>query len=418
MVSLPATLPVLRTADGVPLKLSLRRAERRSKLRALALVTPLMLFILCTFAVPIGFMLYRAVANPEIVENLPRTTAAIASWDGEGLPDEAVYSALAADLKETQKTRNTGLVGKRLNYEMPGVRSKVIRTGRDIEKIATGPWRDVFIKADPMWGQHDIWVVLKRAAHPYTTYYLLAALDLRWDSNNHLAKAVADQAIFLEVFGRTIWISALVTAATLLLGFPVAYLLASLPVRTSNLMMILVLMPFWTSLLVRTTAWVVLLQNRGVINDGLLWLGIVHERLQLIFNRGGTVVAMTHIQLPFTILPIYSVMKTISPTHLRAARSLGAGPFYAFWRIYFPQTLPGIGAGCLLTFILSLGYYITPALVGGPLDQMISYFVALYTNRELNWGMASALGAVLLAATLLLYGVYNRLLGIDKVKLG
>lgn len=197
-----------------------------------------------------------------------------------------------------------------------------------------------------------------------------------------------------------------------------AYLLANLPIRTSNLLLILVLMPFWTSLLVRTTAWVVLLQNNGVINDALLSLGLINERMQLIFNRGGTVVAMTHIQLPFTILPIYSVMKTISATHLRAARSLGAGPFYAFWRIYFPQTLPGIGAGCLLTFILSLGYYITPALVGGPLDQMISYFVALYTNRELNWGMASALGAILLVATLALYGVYNRLLGIDKVKLG
>ena len=418
MVSLPASYPVLRTADGVPLKLSLRRAERRSRLRAAALVAPLLLFILCTFALPIGFMLYRAVANPEIVENLPHTTAAVARWDGRDLPDEAVYAALAEDLKETQKTRNTGLVGKRLNYEIPGVRSKVIRTGRDVEKVDAGPWKDVLIKADPMWGQHDTWVVLQRAAHPFTTYYLLSAVDLRWDSNNSLARAFPDQAIFLTVFGRTIWISALVTVSTLLLGFPVAYLLASLPVRSSNLLMIMVLMPFWTSLLVRTTAWVVLLQNKGVINDALLSLGLIDERLNLIFNRGGTVLAMTHIQLPFTILPIYSVMKTISPTHLRAARSLGAGPFYAFWRIYFPQTLPGIGAGCLLTFILSLGYYITPALVGGPLDQMISYFVALYTNRELNWGMASALGAVLLVMTLMLYGVYNRLLGIDKVKLG
>ncbi len=418
MVSLPASFPVLRTADGVPLKVSLRRAERRSKLRAFALVAPLMVFILGTFAMPIGFMLYRAVDNPEIVQNLPQTAAAIATWDGRDLPGEPVFAALAADLKETQKTRNTGLVGKRLNYEMPGVRSKVIKTGRDVERATAGPWRDVIIKSEPMWGERDIWVVLQRAAHPFTSFYLLSAVDMRWDIANHLARAIPDQAIFLVVFGRTIWISVLVTAATLLLGFPVAYLLASLPTRTSNLLLILVLMPFWTSLLVRTTAWVVLLQNNGVINDALLSLGLINERMQLIFNRGGTVVAMTHIQLPFTILPIYSVMKTISPTHLRAARSLGAGPFYAFWRIYFPQTLPGIGAGCLLTFILSLGYYITPALVGGPLDQMISYFVALYTNRELNWGMASALGAILLVATLALYGVYNRLLGIDKVKLG
>jgi putative spermidine/putrescine transport system permease protein len=178
------------------------------------------------------------------------------------------------------------------------------------------------------------------------------------------------------------------------------------------------LLPFSTSILVRTTAWVVLLQTNGLINDLMMWLGLLSERVQLIYNRGGTILAMTHIQLPFTVLPIYSVMKTISPTHMRAARSLGAGPFHAFWRVYFPQTLPGVGAGCLLTFILCLGYYITPALVGGPLDQMVSYFVALYTNRELNWGMASALGAVLLAVTMVFYMVFNRLIGADKMKLG
>jgi putative spermidine/putrescine transport system permease protein len=418
MVSLTDSLPVKRTADGVPLRISLRRAERRSKLRAFALVAPLLAFILLTFVVPIAFMLYRAIDNPEIIQNLPRTSAALVRWDNRDLPDEATYAALAADLKETQQTKNTGLVGKRLNYEIPGIRSKFIKTGRDIERVEVGPWKETFLKSDALWGTRDVWVVLERASHPFTSFYLLAALDFRWDGGNHLAKALPDQAIFLDVFGRTIWISALVTIGTLVLGYPVAYLLATLPTRTSNLLMILVLMPFWTSLLVRTSAWVVLLQTHGTINDVLIWLGVLSAPVQLIFNRGGTVLAMTHIQLPFTILPIYSVMKMISPTHLRAARSLGAGPFYAFWRVYFPQTLPGVGAGCLLTFILCLGYYITPALVGGPLDQMISYFVALYTNRELNWGMASALGAVLLAATIILYSVFNRLIGIDKVKLG
>ena len=248
--------------------------------------------------------------------------------------------------------------------------------------------------------------------------HILSAADLRLNADDDVVRAPANQSIFVGVFLRTFWISSLVTILTLLLGYPIAYLLASLPPRTANLLMILVLLPFWTSLLVRTTSWVVLLQTNGVLNDIALWLGLLDERVQLIFNRGGTIVAMTHIQLPFTILPIYSVMKTIPPTHIRAARSLGAGPFFAFWRVYFPQTVPGIAAGCLLTFILSLGYYITPALVGGPNDQMVSYFVAHYTNRELNWGMASALGAVLLAATLALFFVYNRLIGIDRMKLG
>jgi putative spermidine/putrescine transport system permease protein len=418
LTDISGSIPIMRTADGVPLKISLRRAERRSKLRAFALVAPLLVFILLSFAAPIAFMLYRAVENPEIAPNLPSTAPLLAHWDGRDVPDESVFAALAADLKIAQKTKNTGLIGKRLNYEIPGVRSKVIKTGRDIEKLESGPWKEAFIKSDPMWGTHDIWIVLQRAAQPFTSYYLLAAVDLRMDGDNHLAKALPDQALFIDVFSRTIWISVLVTLATLVLGYPVAYLLATLPSKTSNLLMIMVLMPFWTSLLVRTTAWVVLLQTHGVINDVMIWLGILNEPVQLIFNRGGTVLAMTHIQLPFTILPIYSVMKTISPTHLRAARSLGGGPFYSFWRVYFPQTLPGVGAGCLLTFILCLGYYITPALVGGPLDQMISYFVALYTNRELNWGMASSLGAILLAATMILYTVYNRLIGMDKVRLG
>lgn len=180
----------------------------------------------------------------------------------------------------------------------------------------------------------------------------------------------------------------------------------------------MVLLPLWTSVLVRTTAWVILLQQRGVVNEVLMSLHFSSEPAELIFNRVGTVVAMTHIQLPFTLLPIYIVMRNIPHSHVRAARSLGAGPFYAFWKVYFPQTLPGIVAGCLLSFIMCLGYYITPALLGGASDKMISYFVAVYTNEDLNWGMASALGAILLTATLLLYYIVNKLIGVDRIKMG
>jgi putative spermidine/putrescine transport system permease protein len=418
MVDGIATPLALGPAQDVPLKVSLRRAERRNQLRSIGLVAPLLLFILASFVLPICVMMYRAVDNPEIHENLPRVTEALKSWDKEGVPGEAIFGALAADIKEAHAARTTGLLGKRLNYEVPGARSKLLKTGRAIAEIEKGPWKEAFISVDPIWGEYDFWRVLERSSHKLTTFYLVSALDLRYDEQDRLTKTFPDQAIFLDVLGRTLWISLLVTVATLLLGYPVAHLLATLPKRTSNLLMILVLLPFSTSILVRTTAWVVLLQTNGLINDLMMWLGLLSERVQLIYNRGGTILAMTHIQLPFTVLPIYSVMKTISPTHMRAARSLGAGPFHAFWRVYFPQTLPGVGAGCLLTFILCLGYYITPALVGGPLDQMVSYFVALYTNRELNWGMASALGAVLLAVTMVFYMVFNRLIGADKMKLG
>jgi putative spermidine/putrescine transport system permease protein len=396
----------------------LRRAERVQRLRAIGLVLPLFLFILLVFVVPIVILMTRAVDNPEIAESMPQTVAALEDWDGVDLPGEPVFAAFAEDLRAAQKNKTTGLVGKRLNYEIPATRSKVLQAGRAAEKMETGPYKEAFIELDALWGKTETWKVFQRAGNPQTTFYLLKAVDLQWSPQDEIVQVPADQRLFVDVFIRTLGISTLVTLATLLLGFPLAYLLATLPTRYSNMLLILVLLPFWTSLLVRTTAWVVVLQTEGPINDLLLWLGLTDEPLQLIFSRFGTVVAMTHIQLPFTLLPIYSVMKTISPNYVRAARSLGSGPFHAFWRIYFPQTIPGIAAGCLLTFILCLGYYITPALVGGPTDQMISYFVALYTNRELNWGQASALGAVLLFATLILYAVYNRLIGIDKMKLG
>jgi len=405
-------------ADAVPLKLRLARAERRRKVVALALVAPLFLFISISFVAPIIQMLWRSVHESDLAELMPQTKAAIVNWDGQGLPDETVFAAAAADLKKAQADKTIAMVGKRLNYEISGVRSKIMSTGKDISKLETGPYKEAMIESNAIWGDRATWAILKRSTRNFTDFYLLDSLDYVRDADGNIQKVPENQAIYVDVLIRTLLISTTVTVLTLLMGFPVAYLLANLPTSKSNLLMILVLLPFWTSLLVRTTAWVVLLQGSGVINGLLEWLRLIDQPLDLIYNRGSTIIAMTHIQLPFTLLPIYSVMRTISPASVRAARSLGAGPFYAFWRIYFPQTLPGVAAGCLLTFILCLGFYITPTLVGGPTDQMVSYFVALYINREINWGMASALGVILLSATLILFFLYNRLVGIDKMKLG
>jgi putative spermidine/putrescine transport system permease protein len=181
-----------------------------------------------------------------------------------------------------------------------------------------------------------------------------------------------------------------------------------------------VLLPFWTSLLVRTSAWKVMLQNQGVINDLLVWIGLITDdsRLEIINNQFGTIVAMTHILLPFMILPMYSVMKTIPPSYLRAAKSLGATNWTAFWRVYFPQSVPGIGAGSILVFILAIGYYITPEIVGGTDGIFISNRIAYHISSSLNWGLASALGAILLGVVLILYWVYDKIVGIDNVKLG
>jgi len=204
-----------------------------------------------------------------------------------------------------------------------------------------------------------------------------------------------------------------VTLCSLLLAYPLAYWLSTMSERRANLFMILVLIPFWTSILVRVAAWMVLLQSEGLVNKTLMALHVTQAPLELLFNRTGVYISMTHILLPFMILPLYSVMKSIPPTYLRAAISLGSHPFAAFWRVYVPQTYPGIGAGVLLVFILALGYYITPALLGGANEQMVSYYVAYFINVSINWGMACALGALLFAATLVLYSVYRRFAKID-----
>ncbi|HYD30057.1 MAG TPA: ABC transporter permease [Azospirillaceae bacterium] len=394
----------------VPLKVRLKRAERARHLKALALVAPLLLFLAFTFLVPIGGMLWRSVEDTDVPRTLPRTIAALATWDGKDVPGEKAFAALAADLRQAREDGTVSTPAKRLNYDINGFRSLLVNTARALKAApAEGQARDAFLAANADWGRRETWAAIKRASGPVTDFYLLAALDRHHDADGTVIRAPEDTAIYIDVFARTFQIGLGVTALCLVLGFPVAWLLANLPAKTANLLMILVLLPFWTSLLVRTAAWIVLLQNEGLVNGAMLWLGLIDQPVRLIYNRIGVFVAMTHVLLPFMILPLYSVMKSISPAYVRAATSLGASPATAFLRIYIPQTLPGVGAGCLLVFILAIGYYITPALVGGAADQMISYFIAFYVTDTVNWGMAAALGAVLLVATLILAGVYARL---------
>jgi putative spermidine/putrescine transport system permease protein len=326
--------------------------------------------------------------------------------------------ALVTDLRKVSQDGTAAFVGKRLNYEISGVRSKIITTVNKVAEIGGPPYKDQIIKTDKLWGDRLIWTKIKQAGRSLTDFYLLRSLDLERNADGNIVSVPKSQAVYINVLLRTFYISALVTLITLVLGYPVAFVLAHAPQRLANILLIFILVPFWTSLLVRTTAWFVLLQDNGPINDFLHYVHIADEPLKLIFSRFGTVTAMVHIQLPFTLLPIYAVMRGVSPSYMRAARSLGGGPLYSFLRVYLPLTLPGIGAGCLLTFILCLGYYITPALVGGAADQMVAGVVASAMNQENNWGKASALSAILLAATLLLFFVYSRVIGIDKVKLG
>lgn len=400
------------------LRRALRKSERREQLKAVALVLPLFLFLLTCFVAPIGAMLARGVTDTDVPRILPRVSAELARWDGRELPPEAAYSALTADIRAAREAGSLASAATRLNYDVAGFRSLMFATGRVLPAELTISARETLLGIDPKWGERETWMSLRRAGGPITDFYLLAALDIRHDANNAIVGAPPEQAVFRNVLGRTLWISGMVTLMCLLLGYPVAFFIAQQPPSRASLLLFLVLLPFWTSLLVRTVAWVVLLQREGILNNLLVSLGLITEPIRMIFNRFAVYVAMVHVLLPFMVLPLYAVMKGISPSYVRAASSLGARPATAFRRVYLPQTLPGVGAGCLMVFIQALGYYITPALVGGADDQMISYFIAFYASKTVNWGMAAALSIMLLAATLALYAVYNRLVGIEKMRLG
>ena len=414
----------LMTVDGKPLKQSLASALKRQKIRALLLISPLLIFVLITFLFPIGSMLFRSVENNIVVEILPETVAALATWDGKSgeLPNESVYAAFAGDIQRAAKNKSHTRVGLRLNYEKSGSASLFKKTARKAKKWdleVDAPFKEKLIAVHKSWGEVEIWQTLKTHSSIYTAGYFLNAVDMRKTLNGPEFQP-ENRQILIKLFQRTLIMSLMITVACILLGYPVAWLLANLPRSQSNLLMILVLLPFWTSLLVRTSAWKVMLQQQGVINDLFVALGIIEEsgRLVMINNQFGTIIAMTHILLPFMILPMYSVMQTIQPTYLQAAKSLGATNWTAFWRVYFPQSVPGIGAGSILVFILSIGYYITPEIVGGNKGVFISNRIAYHIFQSMNWGLAAALGAILLAVVLILYWAYDKIVGIDNVKLG
>ena len=415
----------LKTADGISLKLSLQRSLRRKKRNALLLVAPLFIFVLFTFLFPIFNMLYNGVDNKITQSTLPTTVPLLAKWDSTSgeTPDEEVYKAFTIDAQKAAEAKTISKLGKRLNYEKSGFSSLFRKTGRklrkfDAEKLTT-TYKENLIKVDKKWGKVATWELLQRESGRYTKSYLLTAFDLE-EKDNEIQWRDDDSRIYLNLFKRTLWLSFIITLLTIVLGYPIAYLLAQLKTSTSNLLMILVLLPFWTSLLVRTSAWIALLQKEGVINDVLVAIGLIGDdgRLAMIHNQTGTIIAMTHILLPFMILPLFSVMKTINPSYVRAARSMGATSFTAFWRVYFPNTIAGIGAGGILVFILSIGYYITPALVGGTEGTLISNFIAYHISESLNWGLAAALGTLLLLLVLALYILYDKIVGIDNMKLG
>ena len=410
---------IVRAADGTPLKKRLGQALFRSRLRAFGLVTPLLLMIIMAFLLPVVIFLKQAIYNPTFEENMPNMSPVLTQWDAVSEPTEDMYTALVADLVQTRKDKTIGKVASRVNREFSGTRSLFTKSARKAAKLEP-PFKEALVGLDKKWANIETWKAMKIASKSWTPAYLASAVDMKYNADGSFERKAEERRIHVKLFIRTMEISTIVTIMGLLLGYPIAYLLSTLPARTSNLLLILVLLPFWTSLLVRTTAWIAVLQGQGVLNDLFVVFGLAtdEDRFSLIYNKTGTLIAMTHILLPFMILPLYSVMKTIPPTYVRAAKSMGASNWTAFWRVYFPQSIPGIGAGGILVFILAISFYITPALVGGEDGTMISNFIDFHMRKSLNWSLAAAMGAVLLVIVLFLYYLYDRIVGIDNMKLG
>ena len=420
MTAIETTQQPVLTADGTPLTVSLQKSLRRSRLRAVGLVLPPILFLAILFIIPIGDLLLRSVDDRLINEVLPRTFAIYDEWDRQTVPDEAMFKAMFLDLTNADKLK-LGRSTTRMNYEKSGWRSLIKKSGRKFKKKIKGPpYKEAMIQLDKRWGDVAFWRSLGAMKDVYTLGYYLNAVDLRYDADKNPIAQPENRRVYVMLWWRTLLVSVMVTILCLLLAYPVAHLLATLPLRYSNLLMICVLMPFWTSLLVRIVAWMVMLQQQGVINDTLVWTGILGDdnRLSMMYNFTGTIIVMTQILLPFMILPIYSVMKGISPSLMKAALNLGASPSLAYIKVYMPQTLPGVGAGILLVFIVAIGYFITPELVGGKDGRLIGNMIDYQMKTSLNWGLAAAMGAILLGAILALYWVYDRLVGLDNMKMG
>ena len=408
------------TTGGIPLEESLKKVEKRNKIKAFLLVSPLLFFLIIVYISPIVGLLFTSIDDRMVTNMLPKTFKVMKQWDGKDLPSEEVFEAFYQDYKILVEEKKHGKLSTQMNYEKNGFKSILKKLARKMKKFEKGNYKEQIMAVHKRWAEVEYWRALKRRAPTYTYSKYLKGVDMYENEDGKIVQVPEERRIYKILWLRTLEIAFFVTLFCFLMAYPIAHLLATLPTKYSNLLMICVLLPFWTSLLVRTASWMILLQQQGIVNDVFVWIGLVadNNRPEMMYNKTGTYVAMTQILLPFMVLPLYSVMKTISPSLMRAGKSLGGTPLITFWKVYFPLTIPGIGAGCLLVFIIAIGYYITPELVGGASGTLISNQIAYHMKSTLDWSFASAMGLMLLTGVLVVYWVYNKLVGIDNIKFG
>ncbi|OIS93725.1 ABC transporter permease [Brucella cytisi] len=352
-------------------------------------------------------MMKAAVSDPVASRTLPTVSDALLDWDRATVPPAAAQQALASDIRNISDDELFGDLVRRLNSAKSGFRTLMTRTRNAVTQDQTVT---DLVSVDKRWGDPAFWIAVQDAASTsLTDRNLLSAIDLQRDDNGSIVNVSEDKSANRTTLLRTLIMAGVVTLCCIVIGLPFAMVAASTNGWRRQLLLGAILLPLWTSLLVRTAAWYIILQDNGLINMALQTLGLTSGPVPLIFNRLGVVIAMTHVLLPFMVLPIFSVLIGIPKNLMPAAASLGASPIRAFVLVLLPLSLRGVVSGGLLVFMTALGYYITPALIGGAKDQMISSVIAYYATGAANWGMAGALGIVLLAATMILYVVYLRL---------
>ena len=403
------------------LKQRLKHAERINRWKAQALIAPLVLFLLLVFLVPIVALLFKSVGNPEVVGTMPRTVAAIASWDGRGLPAEPVYKAASEDLAEARKNQTLGDLSKRLNMELAGYRSLLTKTARALP-FATEPasYKEALEGLDERWGDPAYWQVVRRNTSNITPYYLLAAVDHRIDDLGEVAPATPDQAIYLDIFARTFWMGLIITLICLVLGYPFAWFLAKLPQKVRPLLLFLLIVPFWTNSLIRIYGLKIFLSTKGYLNAFLLWLGVIDTPIRIMFTPGAVIIGLVYILLPFMVMPLYSSIEKLDKPLLEAARDLGASKLQTFIRIIIPLTMPGIIAGCLLVMLPAMGLFYVSDLMGGAKNLLIGNVIKSQFLNIRDWPFGSATSitlTVVMGLMLLVYWRASRLLN-NKGELG
>ncbi|UCE51550.1 MAG: ABC transporter permease [Desulfobacterales bacterium] len=392
--------------DGIDVKSMHDRGRTPSQWKYVLCIAPMAVFLIVTFFWPVARFLFKSVDNSDLVSNLPRTVIALADWKHtDGIPGEDVFAALVQDLADAHANGKDGIVAQKINQRVVGTRYLVIKTARIAAKggFAKEALRENVLKRFSKWGNIELWSAIANDLKPLTEFYLLMSVDLQKNPDGHYESVPEEQAIFLQVFGRTVWISIVVTLICIVLALPVAHAIVAARPNVARVLITLILFPLWTSLLVRTIIWMILLQGNGPINSTLQLLGVINKPLNLIYTRFSLYVAMIQVLLPMMIFSIVAVMRRIPVNLMKAALSLGSPWLWAWWRVQLPLIMPGIFTGSAIVFVFALGYYITPALIGGPREQMISSFIAFYTNKTLNWGLASSLSIQLLFLLVLVW---------------